>query len=116
MLPNYPKLFGFIGQVDEMKGKTIGDISIEKMEWGSISHTCILFRFTDNTRGYLLGQNTQGLAVGPDVSVYAGRFFTPEEFGQVQSDIKRHSEQRDRETLEAKRRHLEQLKKELGQP
>lgn len=113
MLPNYPAKWGFITKPEDMLGKTVTDVSVAKMPYGCTWDSCLLFRFSDGTRGFLYG--TSSRAVGPDAEIYAqSRFFTPEEYGEVAAEIKRQGIQRDMEIRKDKERQLARLQQELS--
>ena len=115
MLTNYPKQWGFLCKPSEMIGKTITDAEVARMEYGSVSDNCILLRFNDGSRGFLLGRSGD-VMVGPDLKVYeTSRFFTPEEYGEVVADQKRMKEQRDAAIRKDKEKQLAQLQKELSE-
>ena len=110
----YPQQFGFRDKLKDMIGLTIEDAAVMRMEWGCTWDRCIFLRFTDGSRGYLMGNDGGGGIMNPHDDVFESRFFTPEEYGIVKADKKRKQDQQERESRERKQRELERLQRELA--
>lgn len=113
---NWMSTWGIIGDPFKFVGKTIEAVEILQMESIAATGTCLLFKFTDGERGWLIGRRSVDLAVDPDeASLSESMIITPEEYGQYQAEKLARKQNRERESRKEKERMLERLKKELGQ-
>lgn len=103
------------GQFSKCRGKTITKIEKHENEIGCTWRTGFLVEFSDGSRVYLHGQDSQGTIVGPtEKSLENSTIITPDEFGELVAHRKRKEQERREYSQAQKRQQLEQLKRELG--
>lgn len=85
---NWMNAWGIIGNPAEFKGKTIEAVEKLTMENVCTERTCILFKFTDGSRGWVLGgRDSSHLAVDPSgESLSKSMIITPQEFAEYQGE------------------------------
>lgn len=106
---------GLHGQFSKCAGKTVAKIEKHENEYGCTWRTGFLVEFSDGSRVYLHGQDSQGTIVGPqEKSLEKSTIIKPEEFGTLVAERKRKEQSRAEEAQQKKLRQLEQLKRELG--
>lgn len=107
---------GFSGDPRKWIGKTIVAAEQMRMQYGSTSDTCLLFKFDDGSRGWMLGRVSDGLAVGPDIdALEKSSIITADEYGAFVAQRKREADARVEDQKRQKRQELERLKRELGE-
>lgn len=109
------KFEGLHGQLSKCEGKTITKIEKHENEYGCTWARGFLIEFSDGTRVYIHGQDSQGTIVGPqEKSLENSTIIKPEEFGALVAERKRKEQARREEAERQKRSQLAQLKRELG--
>lgn len=107
---------GFIGDPKKWSGRTIERAELVPMQFGSTSSSCVLLKFSDGSRGWCLGRNSDGLMTGPDIDKLAdSQIVTADEYGVLIADRKREQDRRREDELRRKRQDLERLRRELGE-
>ena len=107
---------GFSGDPRKWLGKTIVAAEQINMQYGSIGQACLLFKFEDGSRGWVVGRVSDGLIVGPDVdALEKSRIITADEYGALVANRKREIDAREEDRKRQKRQEYERLKQELGE-
>lgn len=114
---NWMNTWGIIGNPTEFKGKTIELVEQLTMENVSAEPTCILFKFTDGSRGWIVGRtNSSHLAIDPsEESLSKSMIITPQEFAEHQADKHARRQARRQEERASLQRQLERIKKTLDE-
>lgn len=95
---NWPRKWGFAGDLRECKGRTIADVELAEMEFGSISNHCWLVLFTDGSRAFLIDRPTSQLSVGPSrKSLESSRIVEPSEIAEYAAAAHQARQKKERE-------------------
>lgn len=111
---NFPEQWGIRTSLTDCVGKTIEKAEVVKMEYGCTWNSAWVVKFTDGSRAFFAGQAGTGV-MNPDIeAVGKCDIFTPEEYGQMQTDKKRRLEARANEVRKDQEREFERLRSQLG--
>lgn len=111
---NWMSAWGIIGNPSEFKGKTIESVERLDMENVSAERGCILFKFTDGSRGWIVGRDSSHLAVDPrENSLSKSMIITPEEFAEYQRERHARRQTEKQEHRASLERQLKRIKEAL---
>lgn len=97
-------------------GRTVAEVEVLNMEYGSVPRQCTLVRFTDGSRGWVAGGVSSNIAVGPDVKdMKKSNIITPEEIAEIEAEAHRKRQEKARDEQRIKQEQLARLKRELGE-
>jgi len=106
---------GFEGNPQKWVGKTIEVAEVMRTGWGSTSDYCVMIRFTDGSRGWTIGRNSNNLAIGPNVDdLEKSEVITADEYGSLLAQRKREKDARAEDEKRRELQQLESLQKKYG--
>jgi hypothetical protein len=108
---------GFIGDPKKWVGKQIETVEVLAMEYGATSGAATLFKFTDGTRGWSVGNGSaNGVLTGPRLeAILVSQILTAGEKEAIRDAQERRVARLIAERLALKQAQLATLKAELGE-